>query len=216
MRVVFGPVPAGAADRAPARRARRRYEAASRADGRAPPVLLLAALVLDFLSIHPFQDGNGRVARLLTTNELLRHGYGVVRYVTLEQRIFEPRRAITRRCRRASPTGTKGPTTVAVDRLPAAVLSDAYGDFEARVAAGTALVGATKEEQARDYILTQAPRSFRISQIVDALPDISQATIRNALDRLKLEGRLAVGRGRSARWTRMDEAARRAPDAELR
>ena len=76
-----------------------------------------------------------------------------------------------------------------------------------RVAAGTELVGATKEEQARNYVLTQAPRSFRLSQIVDALPDISQATIRNALDRLKAEGRLAVGpraqrdldRGRAAR-----------------
>ena len=71
---------------------------------------------------------------------------------------------------------------MAVDGYLLRILADAYEDFARRVAAGTELVGATKEEQARNYILTQAPRSFRLAQIVDALPDISQATIRNALD----------------------------------
>jgi hypothetical protein len=88
------------------------------------------------------------------------------------------------------------------------VLDDAYDDFARRVAAGTELVGATKEQRARNYILTQAPRSFRLAQVVDALPDVSQATIRKALDALKAEGRLQVGRGRSATWTRVDVAAR--------
>jgi Fic family protein len=209
--VVFKPVPAGPETERQLVELVERYEQAL-SDAWLPPVLLLGALILDFLAIHPFQDGNGRVARLLTANELLRHGFGVTRYVSIEQRMFETKHSYYAALRASQADWHEG----GHDAWPwigylLRVLADAYSDFEARVAAGTGLVGATKEEQARHYILTQAPRSFRMSQIVDALPDISHATIRNALDRLKLEGRLAVGRGRSAYWTRTDEPARREP-----
>lgn len=51
----------------------------------------IAALVLDFLCIHPFRDGNGRVSRLLTLLALYQHGYEVGRYVSLERLIEESR-----------------------------------------------------------------------------------------------------------------------------
>jgi Fic family protein len=206
--VVFVPVPAGPETERQLVELVERYEQAL-ADARLPPILVLGALVLDFLAIHPFQDGNGRVARLLTTNELLRHGFGVTRYVSIEQRIFETKHSYYAALRASQASWHAGRH----DLWPwigylLRVVADAYEDFARRVAAGTELIGATKEEQARNYVLTQAPRSFRLAQIVDALPDISQATIRNALDRLKLEGRLAVGRGRSAIWTQTGEPAR--------
>src|SRR5205823_2543227 len=50
----------------------------------APPLVAVAALVFDFLCIHPFRDGNGRVSRLLTLLALYQHGYEVGRYVSLE------------------------------------------------------------------------------------------------------------------------------------
>ncbi|MGN6189477.1 MAG: Fic family protein [Conexibacter sp.] len=212
--VVFKPVPAGPQTERQLAELVERYEEALAHD-RIAPLLLLAALVLDFLAIHPFQDGNGRVARLLTANELLRHGYGVVRFVSIEQRVFESKNSYYAALR-ASQTGWHEgrhdlwPWTGYLLR----VLADAYEDFARRVAAGTELVGTTKEEQARNYILTQAPRSFRFAQIADALPDISQATIRNALDGLKSDGVLSVGRGRSASWTRTDQAAHRARAAD--
>src|ERR1700728_137062 len=53
------------------------------------PVLLSGVFVLDLLVIHPFEDGNGRVARLLTGAMLSEHGYTVGRYVSLEQAIAE-------------------------------------------------------------------------------------------------------------------------------
>ena len=55
--------------------------------------MLIAALIIDLLAIHPVADGNGRLARLLTTYELLGAGYGVARYVSVEQRIFEAKNA---------------------------------------------------------------------------------------------------------------------------
>ena len=58
---------------------------------RVPPLLAAAALVFDFLCIHPFRDGNGRLSRLLTLLALEQLGYEVGRYVSLERLIEESR-----------------------------------------------------------------------------------------------------------------------------
>ena len=55
-------------------------------DHAVPPLIAVAALVLDFLCIHPFRDGNGRVSRLLTLLALYHHGYDVGRYVSQTSR----------------------------------------------------------------------------------------------------------------------------------
>ena len=60
-------------------------------DHAVPPLIAVAALVLDFLCIHPFRDGNGRVSRLLNLLALCHHGYDVGRYVSLERLIEESR-----------------------------------------------------------------------------------------------------------------------------
>lgn len=57
----------------------------------APPLVAVAVLIFDFLCIHPFRDGNGRVSRLLTLLALLRNGYEAGRYVSLERLIEESR-----------------------------------------------------------------------------------------------------------------------------
>jgi Fic family protein len=53
------------------------------------PLLVIAVFVVRFLAIHPFQDGNGRLARILTTLLLLRAGYTYVPYSSLERVIEE-------------------------------------------------------------------------------------------------------------------------------
>lgn len=200
--VVFRPVPAGGQTEWHVTELLARYEDALTAR-QVHPLVLTAALVLDLLAIHPFRDGNGRVARLITTGELLRNGYGIARYVSLEQRIFEARNSYYD----ALAAGQRDWHEATHDIWPwvgflLRVLGDAYDDFEARVVGARALQGATKAEQARDHILNHAPERFSFSQIAAALPDISAPTIRNALNRLKSEGRLSVGRGRTAEWSR--------------
>lgn len=177
-----------------------RYESAV-TDGRAPATLLVALLVLDFLAIHPFQDGNGRIARLLTTCELLRHGYGVARYASLEQRIFDSKNSYyeaLRASQRGWHDGTHDvwPWTLYLLRI----VDDAYADLEARVVAARDLTGKTKIDQVRHFVLEQARDEFRFIDLVAALPDISQATIRKALNQLAQDGLVEVGRGRSATW----------------
>jgi Fic family protein len=200
--VIFETVPAGEHSRWHMTELVDRYERAL-TDRVVPPLLLICALVLDFLAVHPFEEGNGRVARLLTTNELLRHDFGVAKYVSLEQRIFDSKNSYYVALRESQSRWHDGehdltPWTGYLLRI----IEDAYSDFEQRVAAGTRLTGSTKREQARNYILSQAPRRFRLAQIADALPDISQATIRDALEELRAEEQLTVGRGRSAMWER--------------
>jgi Fic family protein len=203
--VIFKPVAAGGQTEWHLGELVARYEAAL-ADAEVPDLLAICALVLDFLAVHPFQGGNGRISRLLTTHELLRGGWGVARYVSLEQRIFESKNTYYAALR-ASQAGwhDAGHDLWPWTRYLLRVIADAYDDFERKIAAGTRLMGGTKHEQARNYILTQAPRTFRLAQIFDALPDISPATIRDAADALKDDGILQVGRGRSAVWTRIDE-----------
>jgi fido (protein-threonine AMPylation protein) len=87
-----------------------RYEEA-KAEGRTHPLILIGALVLDFLAIHPVADGNGRLARLLTTYELLAQGYRVARYVSLEQRIYESKNTYYKALMTLSATGTSASTT---------------------------------------------------------------------------------------------------------
>ena len=55
----------------------------------AEPLLVIPVFIRDFLAIHPFNDGNGRMSRLLTTLLLLRCGFSLVRYVSLESEIWK-------------------------------------------------------------------------------------------------------------------------------
>ena len=51
------------------------------------PLILIGLFVYEFLSIHPFHDGNGRLSRLLTTLLLLKHDYDFVKYISFEHQI---------------------------------------------------------------------------------------------------------------------------------
>jgi Fic family protein len=57
------------------------------------PLIVLAVFVYEFLSIHPFQDGNGRLSRLLTTLFLLQQGYEFMKYISFENHIEKNKKA---------------------------------------------------------------------------------------------------------------------------
>ena len=68
------------------------------------PLLVIAVFVVVFLAIHPFQDGNGRLSRILTTLLLLRAGYAYVPYCSLESIVERSREAYYRALRRTQST----------------------------------------------------------------------------------------------------------------
>jgi Fic family protein len=77
------------------------------------PILVLGVFVVRFLAIHPFQDGNGRLARVLTTLLLLRAGYDYVPYASLERVIEANKDEYYRTLRRAQATLDCGETGLA-------------------------------------------------------------------------------------------------------
>jgi Fic family protein len=180
-----------------------RYEDAKR-EARTHPLILTGALILDFLAIHPVADGNGRLARLLSTHELLAQGYSVARYVSIEQRMFESKNSYYASLYESQRDWHEGTHSIwPWTSYLARILADAYDDFEQRVA-GAAQSTGSKQERVRDYILHQAPREFRRREIERALPGISAATIRLVLGELRDTHKIrSQGSGSGARWHRL-------------
>jgi Fic family protein len=179
-----------------------RYEDAQR-EGAAHPLVLIGAFVLDFLAIHPVADGNGRLARLLTAHELLSRGYRVVRYVSVEQRIFETKNTYYATLYESQRRWHEGEHDVWpwISYL-SNTLASAYDDFEARVAGARSQAGG-KQDRVREYILSEAPEQFRRRDVERALPGVSQATVRLVLNEMRDAGRIEpIGSGRGARWRR--------------
>lgn len=170
----------------------------------AHPLLLAAALILDFLAIHPVLDGNGRVARLLSAYELVRLEYGVARYVSVEQRIYESKNTYYEALRQSQEQWHEVEHTIwPWTEYLLQVLADSYDDFEARIAAAGQVEGKTKQERARTYILETGSDDFTFRELKRALPGISEHTLRKVLSELKTEDLIhSDGHGAGAVWHR--------------
>jgi Fic family protein len=171
------------------------------------PVLLVGLFVLDFLVIHPFTDGNGRVGRLVTHGLLADAGYCVGQYVSLEASIAQS----AEQYYAALLASTHGWHDGESDPWPwleyfVAILASAYDIFADRAGSQLRLEGGSgsKQERVRDYVLRHGPGHFTIAEARAALPGVSDGTIRLVFDELRDAGQLEVdGVGRAARWHRL-------------
>jgi Fic family protein len=168
--------------------------------GHADSLILVPAVVLDFLCVHPFSDGNGRVARLITLLLLYHFDYQVGRYISLE-RIFEDTKEDYYRTLELS---SKKWHTSHHDIAPWMnyfwiVLLKAYREFEERV--GKIKPGkGSKSDQVRKAVLRQTG-IFSISDIEKECPWITRDWIRLVLREMKVEKLIVLqGKGRGAKW----------------
>ncbi|MGQ0743144.1 MAG: Fic family protein [Acidimicrobiales bacterium] len=171
-------------------------------EGSQHPLVIIGAFALDLLCIHPFSDGNGRVTRLASSFLLAECGYGVGRYVSLEQLIYDTRSTYYE----ALAASTAGWFDDAShDVWPwlsyfLARLAEGYERFAERMAG---FGNGGKQHRVRDYVLARAPASFTIADVRRAMPGISDNTIRIVLNQLRDAGRIRIdGTGRGARWYR--------------
>lgn len=166
----------------------------------ADPLVLIPLTVLDFLCIHPFPDGNGRVARLVTLLLLYQCDYAVGRYISLE-RIFEESKESYYETLDASSQGwheRRHDVRPWLDYFWGALLR-AYREFEERV--GTIERGrGAKGDRVRAEVQKRT-LPFSISDIEQACPGVSRDTVRMVLRAMKAEGLIApTGKGRGAKW----------------
>jgi Fic family protein len=166
------------------------------------PLIVIPLAILDFLCIHPFHDGNGRMSRLLTLLMLYHYGYGVGRYVSLERIVEESKESYYEALRKSS----QGWHEAAHDPDPWinyfwGILIRAYGEFEERVG-DVREKKVSKTEQIR-MAVDRRVGPFAISDLEKELPHISRDMIKLVLRDLKEEGSIQVqGKGRGAKWVR--------------
>lgn len=166
------------------------------------PLVVIPLTILDFLCIHPFTDGNGRVARLLTLLLLYHFDYQVGRFISLERIFEESKETYYETLEKSSIGWHKGRH----DTFPWmnyfwGVLIRAYQEFEERV--GKIRTGkGSKTEQIR-MAVNRRIGPFAISDIESDCPGISRDMIRIVLRQLRDEKAIILqGKGRGAKWIR--------------
>jgi Fic family protein len=164
------------------------------------PLILIPAFVFDFLCIHPFSDGNGRVSRLLTVLMLHQADYTVGRYVSIERLIEESKETYYEALQLSSKNWQKGKHSLKPWwEYSLGIVIGAYQEFERRV--GTI----ARARGAKTFIVEETidnlPQTFSISDIERLCPSVSRDMIRVVLNRLRKEGHIvSKGAGRGAIW----------------
>ena len=164
------------------------------------PLLLIPMFILDFLCVHPFNDGNGRMSRLLTLLLLYQSGFIVGKYISLEKIIEDSKETYYEVLQDSSVNWHEGKN----DYRPfvnymLGVIIRAYRDFESRV------------ELVTDPSISKADRISEIirnhigpitkSELLKMNPDISDTTVQRALaDLLKSNKIIKIGGGRYTKY----------------
>ena len=171
------------------------------AERQAEPLLLIPMFILDFLCIHPFHTGTGRMSQLLTLLLLNRAGYFVGKYISMEQLIKESKDDYYN-CLQRSAAQWHGNKT---DYEPFVkymleIIAKAYCDLKEQVKLLTT-EGLSKTDRVREIIhLTNG--TITKAEILEKCPDISQVTVQRALADLVDSGKvLKIGGGRYTKYT---------------
>ena len=184
----------------------RAYEEAV-GQGEMDPLLLIPMFVLDFLCIHPFNDGNGRMSRLLTLLLLYRAGYIVGKYISIEKLIEESKETYYEALRQSSQKWHEEANDYApFVRYTLGVVAAAYRDFSTRVQA-LAASDMSKPDRIREIIKGTLGKITK-AEIIEQCPDISQITVQRTLADLQKSGeilKLGGGRYTSYIWNREKE-----------
>ena len=164
------------------------------------PLIALAALNLDFLCIHPFRDGNGRVSRLLLLLSCYHLGYEVGKFISLERLIEENKERYYETLEQGSQGWHEGKHDAwSFINFTLFILKSAYKEFEDRIGQIHSPKGA-KTEMVTEAI-TRLSNPFRVADIQRAAPSVSLDMIRRVLKNLRAESKVeCLGRGQNAHW----------------
>lgn len=169
-------------------------------DPEVDPLLIIPMFILDFLCVHPFIDGNGRMSRLLTLLMMYRSGYIVGKYVSIEKLIADSKETYYEVLQESS----AGWHEEENDYLPfvrylLGVFTAAYKEFFSRV---DILItkGLSKPRRVRE-IIKQTTGQMTKKQIMDLCPDVSKITVERALkEMMEKDEIIKIGGGRYTKY----------------
>lgn len=171
------------------------------------PLILMPMFILDFLCIHPFNDGNGRMSRLLTLLLLYKSGYIVGKYISIEKLIEKSKDTYYEQLQASSYEWheNKNDYEPFVEYYLGVVIA-AYKEFSGRV---QTLIesGMNKPERIREVIRKHIGKITK-SQIMEKCPDISDTTVQRTLTELLKKNeiiKLSGGRYTSYIWNEEKE-----------
>ncbi len=168
-------------------------------EGKVDPLLVIPVFIHDFLCIHPFIDGNGRMSRLLTTLLLYRSGYEIGKYISLEAKIAKDKSSYYDALE-LSQNGwheEKDDPTAFIKYLLGTIIA-AYRDFEDRIN----IVGTSSFDTVSNAVQSMIGK-FTKRDILELCPAISASTVERHLKKLCADGLITKnGGGRSTFYVR--------------
>ena len=171
------------------------------------PLLIIPVFILDFLCIHPFNDGNGRMSRLLTLLLLYRAGYIVGKYISIEKLVEQSKETYYEVLQESSCDWHEDTNDYApFVRYTLGIVLAAYREFSSRVQFLTTS-SLSKPERVREIIKGTLGKITK-AEIMAKCPDISQVTVQRALNDLLKSGqiiKLSGGRYTSYTWNREND-----------
>ena len=154
--------------------------------GQYDPLLMIPVFILDFLCIHPFNDGNGRMSRLLTLLLLYRAGYNVGKYISIEKLIERTKGAYYDDLQESSANWHDEENNyIPFVTYQLGVILAAYREFSERVKVVSE--STRKPNRVRDIIKGHLGKITK-AEIMQQCPDVSQTTIQRALNDLVKSG----------------------------
>ena len=168
------------------------------------PLLAIPMFVLDFLCIHPFNDGNGRMSRLLTLLLLYRSGYIVGKYISIEKLIEATKDSYYDALLKSSAGWHENENDYApFVRYMLSVILAAHREFDSRV---EFMIESrlSKPERVAKMIEDTLGRVTK-QDILEKCPDISETTVQRALAELQKQNRIrkiSGGRYTAYTWNR--------------
>ena len=166
-----------------------------------PALLLIPIFILDFLCIHPFNDGNGRMSRLLTTLLLYRQGYVVGKYISIEK-LIEESKVTYYEVLEESDLGwhQEENNPLPFIKYFLRIILAAYREFEERVDIFTDRKSAY--EQVKSAVESQFGK-FSKSDIMELCPALSVSSVESSLRNLIEENQIERhGQGKSTYYLR--------------
>lgn len=164
------------------------------------PLIIIPMFVLDFLCIHPFKDGNGRMSRLITLLLLYRSGYIVGKYVSIEKMIETTKESYYETLQESSVGWHEGENDyVPFVKYMLGVVVASYREFSSRVKLLTT-AGLSKGNRIGE-VIKQTVGTITKADIMKKCPDISQITIQRALIELQEQEKIIkIGGGRYTKY----------------